>query len=62
MKGGVLSLLMFVVGSLIYVFISNSRANSGVGLALIKIFTIESVYWWAATVGAVLIGVWFTRT
>ena len=59
MKGGVFGLILFVVGSLIYVQISNSRANSGVGLALIKVFTVESIYWWAAAVGAVLIGIWF---
>ena len=65
LKGGLLGLVVFVAGSILFTFISQSRAlppNTALSLSIIRYLTWSSAYWWMALVGAILIGIWFVRT
>jgi hypothetical protein len=61
LKGGILGLIVFLVCSLGFVFVSQTRGATGVGMNLIKALTIQQGLFWAAMAGAILIGMWFVK-
>jgi len=65
LKGGLLGLVVFAVGSIVFTFIRQARGmppHSVIGLSVIRVLTYGDASWWLALVGAILIGVWFFRT
>ena len=61
LKGGILGLIVFLFCSLGFVLVSQTRGAAGVGVNLIKALTIQQGLFWAAMVGAILIGMWFVK-
>jgi hypothetical protein len=57
LKGSLLGLGLFIVGTLLYLFIAaRPRANSAIGLTVITGLTIHNTLFWAALVASLVIG------